>query len=309
MFVGRINGLLYIRERSIAYADAWLTDAGDLDLWWGAAPDRGVLPAVTAWAGKGELLRSQGVFYVYDWPARLAFQQNSDGTLTFPIPWTRTTATVERCAEPKPRNSIRLSAQLLRFDDRKPPNPEPLARPRATLLWERPAATAIASADQPLSFAPGTRFERAGFAVDLTHPPPDSAVSEIDGQRVAVAHLVVYDDVDHSDQLDHSLVGKSAGRDIVRAISNVAVFWRGPESTPELPPGNSFVDTWPGYQLVTVAPDSRSTRGHTPWIPAGYRRLLPQTAGALPADPDHPLPFTVAIQERAVLHDLPRLFR
>ena len=67
------------------------------------------------------------------------------------------------------------------------------------------------------------------------------------------------------------------------------------------------MDTWPGYELITVGPDGRSKVGFSPWRPGRYRTMYSEKAGALVADPEHELPFTVAFQERPVSHGLPRL--
>jgi hypothetical protein len=300
-----MNGMAYIRERSMSYSDAWITEQGQLNLWWGAGPDKGVLPTLTGWAGKGSA--TEGAFRFTDWPGQIVFARNADGTVTFQIPWTRTTATIERAAEPTPRSDLRVSALILRFDDGKSPAPEAMERPRATLLWERPVSAALSTEDQPLSFRPGPQFERASLEVNLPGPPPEPALSKVDGVRFAVAHVIVYDDVDGSAHFEHPLVGATAARDRVRAISNVAILWRGPERWENEPAGDPFIDTWPGYELVTIGPDGRSTIGHTPWVPE--RELFPTTAGALVSDPEHPLPFTIAVQERMVVHDLPRILR
>jgi hypothetical protein len=308
MSVG-MNGMVYIRERSMSYSDAWITQEGRLDLWWGAGPDQGVLPTLMGWAGKGELNEAEGVFRFTDWARQIVFRRNADGTVTFHIPWTRTTATIEHAEEPMPRNDLRVSAQVLRFDDAKPPPPEPVARPRATLLWERPGGAAVSTNDHALSFRTGQPFESATFAIDLAGPPPESWVSRLGSTRFALAHVVVYDDVDQTNHLEHTLVSRQDGRDVVRGISNVAILWQAPGPRDSAATSDPFLDTWSGYQLVTIGPDGRSAMGHTPWAPAPYRRFLPETAGALATDPEHPLPFTVILQEKAVVHDLPRLLR
>jgi hypothetical protein len=302
-----MNGMVFIRERSMSYSDAWITREGRLDLWWRAGPDHAVLPTLIGWAGKGELDEAQDVFQLTDWPRKIVFRRNADGTVTFQIPWTRTTATIERADEPAPRNDLRVSVQVLRFDDNEPPAPEPVDRPRATLVWEKPRESAAATNDQALSFTSGQYFDHASFSVDLTAPPPESLMNRISNIRFALAHVVIYDDVDESNRLEHAIVGKRDGRDVVRGISNVAVLWRGPEPSNAAVATDPLADTWPGYQLVTIGPDGRSTTGRTPWAPASFRHFLPETAGALPADPEHLLPFTVVLQEQAVVHDLPRV--
>jgi len=306
MSVG-MNGMVYIRERSMSYSAAWITKEGRLDLWWEAGPDKGVLPTLMAWAGKGELKEAEGIFRLDDWPAQIVFQRNPDGTLTFHIPWTRTTATIERAAEPVPRNGLRFSALVLRFDDGEPPKPDPVSRPRATLLWERPGGGAISTNDQPLSFGPGREFDGAPFEIDISGPPPEAALSSLHGVRFAVAHVVVYDDINHSNRFEHRLVGTPIGNDVVRGISNVAILWRGSEPGEQQSATDPLMDTWPGYELVTIGSDGRSTIGYTPWVPGPYRGLLPPTAGALVTDPEYPMPFTIALQERAVVHELPSL--
>src|SRR5262249_41229316 len=143
----------------------------------------------------------------------------------------------------------------------------PLARPRATLLWERPGGGAVPTNDQPLSFGPGQEFQRAAFEVSISGPPPEEVLATLGGVRFAVAHVVVYDDTNHSNRLEHRLVGTQKGLDVVRGISNVAILWRGSEPGEQDSGTDPLMDTWPGYELVTIGSDGRSTIGSTPWVP------------------------------------------
>jgi hypothetical protein len=153
----------------------------------------------------------------------------------------------------------------------RPETQRPLTNPRVALFWVRPGERG--------------RTERNGVALRFTGPwspfpltladPPEPAVRyAVGGVPLAVAMILVYDDLNNNRVMD------LASGDSLRGISNITVVWRGEGGDPAAAAfrQSAFADLGAGYHFAWRVQDF-STNGVT---------LLPFD-GARPISPDAPV--------------------
>jgi hypothetical protein len=215
--------------------------------------------------------------------------------------------TVARIAEPAPRPVYAGTIQI-EFGDTLCPNVTPAGGAvSAVLLWEQaPGGTVAIAQAAATRLSPSTDGRSAQFAVSLRDNPPAGAIGRADGIGAAIAYIVVFGDTNGDGRLDHPWTGGSG--ETVYGLSNVAIAWRASGVTHRGDERSSFIDTFPGYQTVTIGPDSRSDGGSSPWTLDSTTRVQGPT-GCFAADPTIPIFASGPVQMTAVTGALPDLLR
>jgi hypothetical protein len=185
-----------------------------------------------------------------------------------------------------------------------------LTAPHLALLWEHPC-TGVGvpiGTPRPITAALSSAGWIDTVPLLLADAPPTEVRQMIYGGEVAIAYLVVFDDSNGNHLFEHPWTGGATAVDQVWGISNQAIVWRGPPVPSCGEDHGSFIDTYQGYQLVTLGADFRSDGGSAPWLVLGG---VAAHVGAFPEDPTHPNPPSIAIQAGPIpaMTALPRLLR
>jgi hypothetical protein len=250
---GRANGLLQIEADRISFASALVfndhifpdpllpNDDTALQARGGAAP--GVLDGDTF------TLAGSALQYVFTpGPGETLTQVEADGTI---LTWARADAL-------PPTPALLAEGQATLFDTAGAP---PVA-PRMCLAWDLPGSSAVLTSDDvALSFTAGYAF----FPVTAGAAPAE-ALADIGGTAVAVAHVVIYDDLDGDGAFD------LAAGDELRAASDIGLAYRDETAPSEAFATSRFVDLLPGWQYVHFHADyaEGGATGLSPFDPTAF---------------------------------------
>ena len=216
--------------------------------------------------------------------------------------------TLARLAPVTPRRTYAASFQIWFEDDLCRGAPAASVQHKTVLLWERADGGNAIPAAPPSSFTRmtnGLSVTALTPALSLTGAPPVEAIGNADGVQAAIAYVVVFDDTNNNNTLDHAVTGGSG--DTLLGISNVAIAWRGGPTPHTGAERSSFIDTFEGYQTVVIGQDSRSDGGSAPWLVDGSTNAL--HVGCFAEDPTRPFIAGGLVQTRAEPGPLPRLLR
>lgn len=247
----RANGVLHLEEGRLGLTFGTL--AGDHFYVYDHTRTLAEGYSATGFTAPGLLDDDAGTFTATG-GAMVSFDRHADGTISLADRMAGTTVTFARAPSAPTRATINAvgAAQLHR-----PMLSAPLARPRVALFWDRPGAMPFVETNgYALMFGVGGY---AAYPLVLAGPPDASVRAVVGGAPVALAFIVVYDDVNNNTRLD-------AGVDVTRGLSPVGIVWRG-EGTPSPEFARSpFRDTAEGYQLVHYRADaSTGSLGFVPF--------------------------------------------
>ncbi len=239
---------------------------------------------------------------------RLAWVDDRTMTLTYHVV-SDLTFTLRRLTFPAARESYADSIEIEIGDEQCRLASSDDADQRVVLLWEHaqgePAIPAGETA--PLARMTSGRSTFARVPVRLEGRPPMAAIGMADGVGAAIAYIVVFLDVDRNGRLDHAYSAAAGGGDRVLGVSNLAIVWRDANVPHTGAENSSFIDTYDGYQTVSIGIDSRSSGGTAPWVVDTLQNPLP--TGAFAEDPTHPIIATGLMQTGDVSTPLPDLLR
>lgn len=219
--------------------------------------------------------------------------------------------TLSRLTLPARRDSYSGSIEVEIGDEQCTAAMDANPRHEAVLLWENPmgdAAIAVGPST-PITRTTVGRTVYAQVPVLLRGAPPAEAVGRADGVGAAIAYIVVFSDLNGDHRLDHAYTGGAgATPDRILGVSNVAIVWRDRGVTHTGLERSSFIDTYDGYQTVTIGADSRADGGRAPWAvdPASSATL---NAGCFAEDPTNPINASGLMQTAEVTAPLPDLLR
>lgn len=219
------------------------------------------------------------------------------------------TFTLVRLGTVTPRSAYAASFQVWFTDEVCREAPGASMSQKAVLLWENAAGGPAIPAGPPSALV---RMNSGIFvstaltsAMTLSGRPPMDAIGMADGVSAAIAYLVVFDDANNNNALDHAYTGASG--DTVLGVSNVAIAWRGGVPLHTGTERSSFINTYEGYQTVVIGPDSRSDGGSASWLVDGSTNA--PHAGCFAEDPTRPFIAGGLVQATAERGELPRLLR
>lgn len=219
--------------------------------------------------------------------------------------------TLSRLTLPARRDSYTGSIEIEIGDEQCAAAMSEDSRQEAVLLWENPLdGPAIpVAASTPISRTTVGRNVYAQVPVLLRGAPPAEAIGRADGVGAAIAYIVVYSDRDGNHRLDHAYTGATGSTpDRVLGVSNVAIVWRDRGVTHTGLERSSFIDTYDGYQTVTIGADTRSDGGRAPWaVDTASGTML--NAGCFAEDPTNPINASGLMQTSEVSTPLPDLLR
>lgn len=247
---GRVNGLMSITPERISFASALLFADHIF-------PDPAISEFEKAFqvdggAAPGRL--EEGVFVLAGSNIEYRFSQGQDDTIV-QVDDRGSIITWERAEDLPETTSILAEGQAALFGATSPPP----ARPRFCLAWDLPGDDISTDADEPLDFVSGYAY----FPVALTKAPND-ALHPVGDHRIAIAHLLVYDDVD-----DNGIFEPST--DELRADSPVGLAYLEGEGPAEELVGTRYADLLPGWQYVHFHRDySVGETGLAPYDPTVF---------------------------------------
>jgi hypothetical protein len=209
---------------------------------------------------------------------------HADGTISSTDPRSGSVTTWTR-AETLPTNTGGLVAQSLvvRWNSTMA---LPLLHPHAALAWDDANASSITTSnDTPLTFM----GEYSLFGLDAVSIPP-AAAGSVSGTQVAIAYVIVYDDLDLDGHYTPGAALDAGGSDMLRGFAPIAVAYRSPEAPSAAFALSPLRDLLPGWQFVNVHVDYTTN-----------------SAGVSPFDPTHVVTADVAVDSGPISASIPNL--
>jgi hypothetical protein len=121
------------------------------------------------------------------------------------------------------------------------------------LLWDLPGSARVAeTSSSDLAFSGGGVLATYRMALPSIAPGAEAVVN---GVRLAVAHIVVYDDVDRNGRFDSAMAG-GTGPDIPRGVSPIGVAVHLGGTPDPMFDSTPFRLLKPGWQFVNVERNS-----------------------------------------------------
>ncbi|MBI5517099.1 MAG: hypothetical protein HY909_25190 [Deltaproteobacteria bacterium] len=265
----RVNGMLLVSPARLAGVFGFVFD--DHFVAFDPTRDYDTAFLVNGFAAPGLLDDAAGAFRV---PGGMdaTITRNPDGTISTVDRMSGSRSTYARVGFSSPRTSLSAQGQAQLF---RPAMATGLTRPRVALVWDRPGTALAEGPGSTLTLSRVAPFAR--FPVNLPGPPPELAQGTVGGVRVGLAYLVGYEDLDSNDRftgmgpMDSDGGTPDAGgptADIFRALSRVALAWRGEGTPTEAFEASVFRELTPGWQYVLLHPDaSTGSLGMTPFDP------------------------------------------
>ncbi len=259
MAVGRANGQLTLEANRFALAYGVLANDHFL-----MRQDAATYAAAISAGGASAAGTLTGLtFAIAGGTASLTWTTNTDGTISNTDMSTGNVTTWARAAAPTATTALLAEGMAARY---RPATAMPLMRPRVALAWDNAGGPGrTMSNDAPLTFG-ATGF--ATYSVNVASIPP-AAIGDIGGTQIAIAYIVVYDDLDSSNSFTPS-VGDGGAGDMLRGISPVGIAYRSMDPASAAFSVSSLRDIGPGYQFVDFHVDFSS-----------------RSIGVLPFDPTH----------------------
>ncbi len=265
---GRTNGLLMLTPNRSTFASALLFNDHIF-------PHLTAIDYATAMQAQGG--SAPGVldglnFTVSGTPQPFTWTLNSDGTITqldligAKVTWAR--------AESLPTHTALLAqGQAALF---QPLSSSPMLMPRVALAWDLPTGGYAFTNDSMLTFLSGYSLYPL-----MVGAPPNEALLDLDGVQVAIAYLIVYDDLNVDGVFDQN--------DALRGRSQIGVAYRSQQDDSDPFLSSRFRDLLPGLQYVHV---------HQDFTVGGE-------LGVAPLDPTLPVSPDVLVHTEALTESLP----
>jgi hypothetical protein len=265
----RVNGLLLVSPARLAVTFGFVFDEHFVAFDPAREYDNAYL--VNGFAVPGLLDDPTGTFRLPG-GMDLTLTRNPDGTLSTVDRMSGTRSTYARLGFTSPRASVSAQGQAQLF---RPALAAGLTRPRVALVWDRPGTALSEGQGTTLTLSRAAPFAR--FPVNLPGPPPEPAQGTVGGVRVGLVYLVGYEDLDSNDRFTGmSPMDPDGGApdgavptaDVFRALSRIALAWRGEGAATEAFEASVFRELLPGWQFVLLHPDAGTgALGMTPFDP------------------------------------------
>ncbi len=187
------------------------------------------------------------------------YTRNADGTISY-VDAFGNHSTWRRSQPPQALTAVLTMGQATLFDAQ---NSDAFAHARVALVWDRAGVAVTSTQDSSLNFFGAY----ARFPIAISALPSDARV-QVGNLDVALAYLVVYDDINNNQRYESA--------DVLRGLSPIAIAYRGAGVPNQTFANSQFQDLYEGFQFVHL---------HTDYAAAGAIGLAPLDH-TLPISPD-----------------------